>query len=195
MVHSGYDKPDVYTQKAKKAGYAARSIYKLEEMDKKYKLLKNGQKVLDLGAFPGSWSQYALKKVGPKGIVVGIDIQNIEKSFAPNHIFLNKSILDADLDFSQYAPFHLVLSDMAPNTTGVKDVDQMGSIELSEMAVEMAKKYMKKDGIFICKIFQGEGFDEFYKILKSVFVKMKSFKPEATRSNSKEIYAIGWGLK
>lgn len=195
MIKSQYHKPDFYSDKAKKEGFAARSVYKLEEMDKKYQIFKNNYRVLDLGAFPGSWSQYALTKVGPKGLVVGIDIQMVNSIIAENYIFFHKNILDKDLDLSSYSPFHIVMSDMAPNTSGIKTADVYASLELSEMAVQMALRYMKKDGIFICKVFQGEGFDDFYRQTKSFFQKFKSFKPEATRSQSKEIYLIGLGLK
>lgn len=195
MSRGEYHRPDAFTQKAKKEGYAARSVYKLEEIDQKYKIFKPGQKILDLGAYPGSWSQYALKKVGKKGRVVGIDIKNIEQNLGENYVFFHQSILDPALDFSAFAPFDLVISDMAPNTSGIKDKDVYESIELSRMAMEAAAKYMKKDGIFIVKVFQGEDFDDFYKEFRAFFVKVKSIKPEAVRTNSKEIYAVGWGLK
>ncbi|HCL58106.1 MAG TPA: 50S rRNA methyltransferase [Spirochaetia bacterium] len=195
MIKSNYHKPDFFTDKAKKEGYAARSIYKLEEIDKKYQIIKPNAKILDLGAFPGSWSQYALKKVGKNGLVVGIDIQKITLDLGSNYVFFHQSILDPSLDFSSYAPFNAVISDMAPNTTGIKDQDVALSLELSLMAAEAAQKYMKKEGTFICKIFQGEGFDEFYSEIKQYFKKIKSFKPEAVRSQSKEIYLIGWELK
>ncbi len=195
MAKSGYKGPDSFSKKAKKDGFAARSVYKLEEINNKYKFLKKGFKVLDLGAFPGSWSQYALGKVGRQGRVVGIDIQNMKKSLGSNYNFFHKSILDADLDLSEFAPFHVVISDMAPNTTGIKGKDSYESVELCEMAVEIAKKHMKREGTFVCKVFQGEEFDDFYKDIKQVFKKIKSYKPVATRNQSKEIYVIGWGLK
>jgi len=195
MIKSNYHKPDFFSDKAKKEGYAARSVYKLEEIDKKYQIIKPNSKILDLGAYPGSWSQYALKKVGKNGLVVGIDIQKITLDLGSNYVFFHQSILDPSLDFSCYAPFNSVISDMAPNTTGIKDQDVALSLELSLMAAEAAQKYMKKEGTFICKIFQGEGFDEFYSEIKKYFKKIKSFKPEAVRSQSKEIYLIGWELK
>jgi 23S rRNA (uridine2552-2'-O)-methyltransferase len=197
MSRNNYHKPDVYTQKAKKEGYFARSIYKLEEIDQKYQIIKSGMKILDLGAAPGSWSQYCVKKCGSKGIVVGIDIKNITAKIGDNYVFFHKSILDEDIatSFQKYAPFDVFLSDMAPSTSGIKDKDVFESIELSRIAIQQAKIYMKKNGTFICKVFQGEDFDDFYRELKSVFSKHKSFKPAAVRSNSKEIYVIAWGLK
>lgn len=195
MGKSGYDKPDRYSKKAKQEGYHARSVYKLEEIDKKYQVFRNGLKVLDLGAYPGSWSQYALKKVGPTGKVVGIDIENLETSLGSNYTFLHRSILEAELDLGSFAPFDVVLSDMAPRTTGIKSQDVYLSLELTAMAAQSAEKYMKHNGVFIAKIFQGEDFDEFYKDLRTRFAKMKSIKPEAVRAQSKEIYVIAWGLK
>lgn len=195
MAKGKYHKPDAFSLKAKKEGYLARSVYKLEEIDQKYQILKPRQVVLDLGAFPGSWSQYALKKVGLKGKVVGIDIKNIEKNLGKNYTFYHQSILDENLDLSNFAPFDVVVSDMAPPTSGIKDKDVYESIQLSFMAIKMAQKYLKKQGVFIGKVFQGEDFDDFYKEFKGIFTKVKSFKPKAVRSNSKEIYAIGWGLK
>lgn len=192
---NSYSKPDLYSQKAKKEGYAARSVYKLKEIDEKYKIFKKKQNILDLGAFPGSWSQYALEKVGKKGLVVGIDIKNIEKSFSDNFIFFHQSILDPELSLDQYAPFDCVISDMAPNTSGIKDKDVYESIELSTMAAEVAAKLMKPQGIFVCKVFQGEEIDLFFKNMKSIFKKTKTVKPLAVRKTSKEIYLIGWGLK
>jgi 23S rRNA (uridine2552-2'-O)-methyltransferase len=195
MANSQYKKPDSYSQKAKKSGFKARSVFKLEEIDQKYKVFRSGNRVLDLGAYPGSWSQYVLQKVGKKGLVLGIDIQPIAEKFAPNFVFFHDSILNPELDFSGYAPFDVVLSDMAPSTSGIKDKDVYESLELARMAETMAEKYMKKNGTFVCKVFQGEDFDEFYRELKKKFQKMKSYKPEAVRKTSKEIYIIGWGLK
>jgi len=195
MSRDKYYKPDAFSLKAKKEGYLARSVYKLEEINLKYQILKPKQKVLDLGAFPGSWSQYSLKKVGEKGKVVGVDIQNIEHHLGKNYFFYHQSILDENLDLSPFTPFDVIISDMAPQTSGIKDKDVYESVQLSLMAIQMAQKHLKKEGVFIGKVFQGEDFDDFYKDFKKVFVKVKSFKPKAVRSNSKEIYAIGWGLK
>ncbi|HOJ50177.1 MAG TPA: RlmE family RNA methyltransferase [Spirochaetota bacterium] len=190
-----YNSSDFYFQKAKKDGYVARSVYKLEEIDKKYNIIKQGMKVLDLGASPGSWSQYCIKKVGRKGFVLGIDIKDV-KIKADNFVFIKKGIEEAYEDIKNYGPFDIVLSDMAPNTSGIIDVDVYKSIELSGLAVDTALKCMKKNGVFIVKVFQGEDFDIFYREkIKNCFEKYKSFKPKAVRQNSKEIYIICWGLK
>jgi len=191
----GYTSDDFYFQKAKKEGYVARSVYKLEEIDKKYNIIKKGNKVLDLGASPGSWSQYCIKKIGPKGFVLGIDIKEV-KIKAENYCFIKKGIEEAEEEIKKYSPFDIVLSDMAPNTSGIIDVDVYKSIELSSLAVDTALKYMKKNGILVLKVFQGEDFDIFYKEkIKNNFEKYKSFKPKAVRQNSKEIYIICWNMK
>lgn len=195
MAKNDYTQPDFYSLKAKDEGYLARSIYKLQEIDQKYQLFKKKMTILDIGAFPGSWSQYALKKVGKKGQVVGIDIKKIEKVNAPNFFAFHQSITDENLNFDEFLPFDMVISDMAPNTSGVKITDVLGSQELTLLAAQKAKVWMKRAGTFIGKVFQGEGFDEFYKEIRLIFKKVKSIKPKAVRKSSKEIYVIGWELK
>jgi 23S rRNA (uridine2552-2'-O)-methyltransferase len=190
-----YSKPDFYTDKAKKEGYNARSVYKLQEIDEKYHVFKKGQKVLDLGSCPGSWSQYTLKKIGSNGKVVGIDLKPVTHLSSASFEFILGDIETHQEALVKKAPFDIVLSDMAPNTSGVKSQDAFLSHELSFMALSVASKTLRENGIFICKIFQGDGIDDFFVEIKKVFKKFKSLKPKAVRKNSKEIYVIAFELK
>jgi len=190
-----YQRKDHFFLKAKKKNYAARSIFKLEEIDQRYKLIKPGNKVLDLGAAPGSWSQYASQKVGKNGSVIGIDLQDIKLTL-PNAVFIKGDILKLPLieeleKYSIQPPFDLVISDMAPKTTGIKITDQTRSLELCEMALEIAKKHLKKGGHFICKLFHGADFQHFNKQLKQSFTKVEVLRPKSTRKASKEVFMIG----
>lgn len=191
----GYDANDYYTKKAREQNYAARSVFKLEEMDQKFKLFKPNQKILDLGAAPGSWSQYASKKIGPKGFLLGLDLTKITIKM-PNAVFLQADLLQDDIfeigksiDHPE-AMFDVVMSDMAPKTTGIKLTDQVRSLELCEMALNVAEKHLRPGGHFICKLFHSEDFKEYKSRLQSLFKKVDVMKPKATRQISKEIFFI-----
>lgn len=185
---------DHFSQKARKDGYPARSVYKLEEIDQKYKLLKSGQKVLDLGCAPGSWALYAAEKVGLNGRIVGIDLQRVDCGFPPQVRVLQADLLECGQDLiSGEGPFELVLSDMAPKTMGRKEVDQARSLELCEMAWAWARALLKPGGHFLFKIFQSQDGDDFIRDLKSHFAKITRLKPKATRSQSLEIFVLGQG--
>ncbi|MBI9077762.1 MAG: RlmE family RNA methyltransferase [Desulfatibacillum sp.] len=188
---------DHYTDKAKKAGFPARSVFKLEEMQKKWKILHPGQKVLDLGCAPGSWLKYASQTVGGSGQVIGIDIQPMEQPDKPNAQFIQGDAFEMDQDFLDRIgrDFDVVLSDMAPNTSGIRNVDALKSAALCDSALATAITVLKPGGTFVCKIFQGEGFDAFIKDVKMYFTKHKIFKPESTRKASREIYVVGWSKK
>lgn len=182
---------DHYSQKARKEGYPARSVYKLEEIDRKYKLLRHGQKVLDLGCAPGSWTLYAAAKVGLKGRVIGIDLAPPEGSFSPQVTILKGDLLELDMDgVAGAAPFDLVLSDMAPKTMGRREVDQARSLELCQMAWAWAEKLLKPGGHFLFKIFQSKEGDDFIKTLKFHFASVNRLKPQATRRQSLEVFII-----
>ena len=185
-----YRKPDHYTEKAKKQGYPARSVYKLEEIQNKYKIMRKGNKVLDLGCFPGSWLLYASEQVGKKGQVVGIDIKDIVIRLPENVLTYNFDMLtnDDEVLSSIGNNFNLVLSDMAPSTSGNQYVDAQRSYELSRSALKIAKKLLRKKGHFVCKIFQGEDSMEFSNEAKKIFKTVKIFKPKACLKSSKEIY-------
>ncbi len=178
---------DHYFFKAKKEGYPARSVYKLIEAQNRFKFLKKGQHILDLGAAPGSWTKFAAKVVGEKGKVIAIDLHKL-KVGGENILFLKKDIYEIDFenDLREYLPFDVILSDMAPKTTGRKDRDHYLSIELANMALELATKFLTKDGAFYCKAFDGEDFPELRKKAQSLFKTVKIFKPKSSRAESVE---------
>ncbi len=181
---------DQYFKKAKAEGYRARSAFKLIEIDDKFKIFKKGQSVLDLGAAPGSWLQVIQKKVGKRGNMVGIDLQEI-KALGENVALYQVDIfseLVEDLLIGE--KFDVITSDLAPKTSGIKDVDQWKSIELNQAVVELAQKHLKTNGIVILKIFIGADFQDFIKELKSRFKKVNTFKPRACRDRSFETYII-----
>jgi len=194
-----YNPKDHYFKKAKDQNYAARSIFKLEEIDQKFKLFKPHQMVLDLGASPGSWSQYASQKIGPKGRVLGVDLKPVTVKLA-NAIFIQADLRSLEIDqiFEQHGfkpPFDLVMSDMAPNTTGIRMTDQARSFELCELAFQLALKYLKKDGHFVCKLFHSDDFSQLREMIKKDFTKFDAIKPDSTRKISKEIFLIGMKKK
>ena len=193
---TGKHKPwqDHYTQRAKKERFPARSVYKLEEIQKKHRLIKKGDRVLDLGCSPGSWLLYAAKLTGPEGRVVGIDIKPVTAQ-VPSQV----QIITADvftLDAASIGEnFNVVLSDMAPATTGHKAVDAARSYNLCKTALDFAQKVLLPGGAFVCKIFQGPDFTAFLDAVRAGFKQRKIFKPQSSRKASKEIYVIGLGFK
>jgi 23S rRNA (uridine2552-2'-O)-methyltransferase len=184
-------KNDKYTQKAKYENYPARSIYKLQEIDRKYKIIGKGDRVLDLGCAPGSWLLYLAEKVGANGAVVGVDINNLKIETPENTLFIQDDIMK----FEMAEKFEAVVSDLAAHTTGIEFSDVEETLELCYRALEIAKKSLIDGGSFICKIFEGEGTDEFFKEVKKNFEFTKRFKPKASRKQSREMYvvAIGFG--
>lgn len=194
-----YNPRDHYFKKAKQENFAARSVFKLEEIDKKYKLFKPGQLILDLGASPGSWSQYASQKVGAKGKVLGVDLSPVTVSMA-NATFIQADLRDLNLEdiFKEHGfepPFDIVMSDMAPKTTGIRFTDQVRSMELCELALDVARRFVKKDGHFICKLFHSDEFAKLRDEIKKSFVKCEAVKPDSTRKISKEIFLVGISRK
>ena len=190
LMPKRYVPNDKWSQKAAEEGYRARSVYKLKELDERFHLISTGMTVLDLGAAPGSWLQYASEKVGPKGKVIGIDLKKIE-SIAPNvstyvqditDIDAVQKILDTDVD--------IVLSDLAPNTSGIRDIDQWKSIELSHAVVKTAKHFLLSGGMCVMKVLRGGDFDGFLKELKNEWEIMKKINVKASRDRSNEIYII-----
>jgi len=187
---------DPYTKKARKENYEARSIYKLEEIDKREKIFSGVKTVLDLGAAPGSWSQYCLKKI-PKteGKVIAVDISPIQIQ-DPRLIFLHQSIEDVDLTpHVGGGRVDMILSDMAPKTSGVHDRDVALSFELASLAFGTCEKHLKPGGTFVVKLFMGDSFEEFNKLLKSNFSQVRLLRPDSTRKHSREIFFIGKGFK
>ena len=188
---------DHLTQRAKAENYPARSIYKLEEIQKKFKIMKKNDQVLDLGCAPGSWLLYAAKQVGGRGRVFGIDLKPIEIKLPDNVMAAKDNILNLDNDsfLNKNKGFNVILSDMAPATTGRKDVDALRSFELCNMALTVVDDFLVQNGHFVCKIFQGNDFNVFQKDVKSKFKECKIFKPDSCRKQSKEIYIIAKGKK
>lgn len=189
---------DQYVKKAQQAGHRSRATFKLEEIDKKDKLVKPGMSVVDLGAAPGGWSDYALGKVGDKGTVVALDILEMTPLTGVHFIqgdFREDEVLDELNKVLDGRQIDLVLSDMAPNMTGVGSIDQPSSMHLVELALDFAVTNLSKQGSFLVKVFQGEGFDEFLKAMRDSFNKVVTRKPDASRARSREVYLLGRGLK
>ena len=188
---------DYYFKKAKREKYVARSVYKLDEIQKKYRIIRRGSRVLDLGCAPGSWLQYAEEKVGPKGVVVGVDVQEIRKDFGPRVFILKEDVYELDPSgLKKYSPrFDVVLSDMAPATTGIGFVDSTRSVQLAQRALEIGLEVLKDGGFFLCKVFEGEDFPQFLKRCRGAFERIKIVKPKASRKESREIYLLGMGKK
>ncbi len=194
-----YNPKDHYFKKAKQENYAARSVFKLEEIDQKLKIFKPGQVVLDLGASPGSWSQYASKKVGDKGKVLGVDLSPVTVKLS-NAVFIQADLRDLQLNhvFAEHGfqpPFEVVMSDMAPKTTGIRLTDQARSMELCELALDVARRFLRKDGHFVCKLFHSDDFTKLRDEIKKDFHKFEAIKPDSTRKISKEIFLVGISKK
>ncbi|MBY0516211.1 MAG: RlmE family RNA methyltransferase [Bacteriovoracaceae bacterium] len=189
---------DHYYNKAKDEKYLARSIYKLEEIDQRFKVLKSGDFVVDLGYFPGSWAQYTGPKVGPQGRVFGIDIQPINKKLQlPNATLFEKDIfeLKGPEDLGSERAFDVVLSDMAPSTTGIKTVDQARSLDLVESVFNLLPILLRPGGNFVIKVFESQDAQNFLKNQKSRFNEVHYLRPKSTRSVSKEFFVIAKGFK
>lgn len=186
-------KTEFYTTLAKKEGYPARSVYKFKEIDEKYKIIKNGNRVLDLGCAPGSWLLYISQKVGDRGKVIGVDIEEIKITQKANIVFIKKSIFDLkESDFKN--GFDVVVSDLSPKTSGVKLLDAGKSLELAEKSFKIAKSVLLPGGNFVCKIFESESSNEFFKKVKNCFDFAKRFRPKAVMKHSKEFYIIAKGF-
>lgn len=190
-----YNPKDYYFHKAKTENYAARSAFKLEEMDQRFKIFKPGMVVIDLGAAPGSWSQYASKKLGKQGKILGIDLQEIKLDLE-NATFIQADLRDLRLEETLVKsgftpPFDIVMSDMAPKTTGIRLQDQIRSLELCELALDIGMRYLKPKGTFIAKLFHSDEFEGFRQKLRGCFSKVEVLRPKSTRKESKEVFLIG----
>ncbi len=184
---------DHYFHKAKKEHFLARAVYKLDEIQKRNKLLRPGDRVLDLGAAPGSWLQLTSRIIGSKGMVVGIDIKSIDRSFPDNVVLLKRDIFEPGFLeelAALYAPFDVVLSDMAPATSGIRVADSARSALLFEQALLAARMMLKRNGHFLAKIFQGSDFHGLLQEVKKEFEHVKVVKPAASRKQSKEVYIL-----
>ncbi len=190
---------DHYFHRAKQEGYRARSVYKLQEADSKFGFLRAGARVLDLGAAPGSWSQYAARKVGRKGKVIAVDLQRID-NIGPNVLLLQADISSVDSQKLLAAAgsdcFDVVLSDMAPKTTGNRGVDHLRSIGLAEMALDFALRLLPQGGgFFYCKVFEGGELAAFRERCRECFKTVRTFKPKSSRDESVEIFLMCSGLR
>ncbi|MDM8552978.1 RlmE family RNA methyltransferase [Desulfobacterales bacterium HSG2] len=184
---------DHLSSRAKKEKFPARSVYKLREIQRKNNLIKKGYKVLDLGCFPGSWLLYAAELTGKKGRVIGVDLKPLSIQVPPHVRTCIGDVLSPDEELLSFIGknFNVVLSDMAPTTTGNKHVDTARSFNLCQAALSIAHNVLKPGGAFVCKIFQGEDFQDFLHSVKAGFKKHKIFKPQSSRKASREIYIIG----
>ena len=193
-----YKFQDHYFHQAKKQNFLARAVFKLKEIQNKYKILKVGDRVLDLGAAPGSWIQYTSQVVGSKGLVVGVDLKEMSHAFSGNVVTLKADISSSEVKESlvrEYAPFDVVLSDMAPATSGIRVADSARSALLFEEALNMARATLKVRGHFLAKIFQGSEFHDLLQHVKKEFDWVKVVKPDASRKISKEIYILAMRFK
>lgn len=191
------NRPDYYARKAKKDQYPARSVYKLMEIQKKHRVLKKGAVVVDLGCAPGSWLMYAAEVVGEQGSVTGIDKTPVTVAMPPQVAAHPADIFDLEPQnpvFGNKLP-DVVLSDMAPSTTGHPATDTARSFDLADAALNFAKTALKPGGNFVCKIFQGEDFKKFTDMVKKEFNRCVIFKPASCRKDSRETYVIGLGKK
>ena len=191
---------DYFFKKAKKDNYPARSVYKLEEAQQKYKFLKKKQRVLDLGCHPGSWSMYASTIVGARGVVVGVDLQHTDIPGQKDNAEIHWLCYDVYGDElvtklkKQWPGFHVLISDMAPRTTSSQFVDHQQSLRLVHRALEIAALLLHEKGSFYCKVFQGADFPEFVQECKTLFETVKVVKPQSSRKESREVFVLARGF-
>lgn len=184
---------DPYVRKARAAGLRSRAVFKLEEIERKDQLLRPGAVVVDLGSAPGAWSQYAAGRVGPRGRVVALDVLAMPE--IPGVRFIQGDFTDVEVAEAVKAalagmPVDLVMSDMAPNMSGARAVDQPRSMFLAELALDFATQVLRRGGAMLVKLFQGEGFQEYVSLSRSRFETVRLRKPEASRSGNREIYLV-----
>jgi 23S rRNA (uridine2552-2'-O)-methyltransferase len=189
---------DEYVKKAQKLGLRSRAVFKIEEINQKDKLITPGMSVVDLGAAPGGWSEYAAKVVGGSGLVVACDILPMDPIVGVDFLqgdFREDAVLEALLTRINGKNIDVVMSDMAANFTGNDSADSARSMYLVELALEMCHLVLKKNGAFVVKVFQGQGFDQFMKALKQSFSSVKTRKPKSSRARSREVYLVATGFK
>ncbi|MDP1520593.1 23S rRNA (uridine(2552)-2'-O)-methyltransferase RlmE [Porticoccus litoralis] len=189
---------DHYVKRSQQEGYRSRASYKLLELQEKDRLFKPGMTVVDLGSAPGGWSQVAVKLVGDKGRVVASDILPMDSIAGVDFVqgdFTEEAVFEEILQLLDDGQADLVISDMAPNMSGMKAVDQPRAMYLVELALDLASQVLKPEGVFVAKVFHGEGFDSFLQEVKSRFQRVVTRKPDASRSRSREVYLVARGLK
>jgi len=189
---------DVYVKRAQADGYRSRASYKLLELIEKDKLVRPGMVAMDLGSAPGGWSQVLATRVGAKGRVIASDILPMDAIAGVDFIqgdFTEDEVFDDIMATLDNAPVDLVVSDMAPNLSGINVADQEASMHLVELALDMARQVLKPGGCFVAKVFQGVGYDEYLKDVRSSFSKVLIRKPDASRARSREVYVVAKGFK
>ena len=189
---------DKYVQKAQKLGLRSRAVFKLEEIQLKDQLIKSGMTVVDLGAAPGGWSQFATKLVGSNGNIIACDILPMDALVGVDFLqgdFREERVLETLMNKIGGKNVDVVLSDMAPNMAGNDSIDQAKSIYLVELALDMCHQVLKLNGSFIVKVFMGEGFDEYFRAIKQAFKSVKTRKPDSSRARSREVYLVATGYK
>jgi 23S rRNA (uridine2552-2'-O)-methyltransferase len=189
---------DVWVKKSREDGYRSRASYKLIELDKKDRIFRPGQVVVDLGAAPGGWSQVAAERVGDQGTVIASDILDMSPIAGVDFVqgdFTQQSVLDELLGLLGDRRADVVISDMAPNMSGMAAVDMPTAMGLVELALDMAQQVLKPGGVFVAKVFQGEGFDALLSEMRKSFATVVSRKPDASRARSREVYQVCKGFK
>jgi 23S rRNA (uridine2552-2'-O)-methyltransferase len=189
---------DSFVQKAKAQGYRSRAAFKLGEIDAKDRLFRPGSRVIDLGAAPGSWSQLAAARVGPKGAVVAVDLLETAPMSGVTVLrgdFRDSGVRKAIREALGDSPADVVLSDMLPNVSGIPSVDQANAAALTTVAIEFCRAGLKPDGVFVVKVFQGEAYPDLLALMKETFRTVTTRKPEASRNESRETYLVGRGLR
>lgn len=189
---------DPYVKQAQKDGYRSRASYKLLELQEKDRLIRPGMTVVDLGAAPGGWSQVAAREVGHSGRVFALDILDMDAIAGVEFLrgdFTDEAVYHQLLEMVGEQPVDLVISDMAPNLSGVKAIDQPRAMHLAELALEMVSQVLKPGGDYVSKLFQGEGFDDYIRQVRQQFDRVLTRKPESSRSKSREVYLVAKGYK
>jgi 23S rRNA (uridine2552-2'-O)-methyltransferase len=187
-----YTQPDRFTKAAKAAGYPARSVFKLEEIQRRYRLFRSGQRVLDLGAAPGSWTLYASREIGPAGRVLAVDLSEIAETLPANVIARQLDVMLAGrAELGDLAPYHVLLSDMAPRTSGTRARDQALSAELCQRALALSDELAGADSSIVLKLFMSNDFKPLEQALRARYAECRVVRPEATRSQSTEVFLVG----
>jgi len=183
---------DHYTRRAREEQWLARSVYKIEEIDRKARLIRSGDRILDLGCYPGSWSQYSVAKIGLKGDVVGVDLKKPDRFSSPRFKFIQADVLSLDAEWlrKQVGPRDLVISDLAPATSGIRVTDASRSMELALKALDIARAVLERGGHFLCKVFEGPDVRAFRTELAGHFSRVQTIRPSAVRKASTEIYLL-----
>ena len=188
-----YRAADAYGRRARREGYPARSVYKLQEIDRRLGLLRPGMRVLDLGAAPGSWTLYAAQRVGSEGVVVAVDLEPL-RTAVPGHVrALQGDVFELEPEALPGRPFDVVLSDLAPATSGHREVDQARSARLAERALQIATQVLSPGGALVAKLLQGPELQALQQQWRRHFARVRRLRPRATRSRSTELYLVGLG--